>query len=97
MFGYSGKVDHLLMPQPGPSGPKVEHSFSSHQDIFQALHNIICVSIQCINNDVCGLKWAWFDHTKKNPPFPSPRSAPEFEGPLCVRKEPIRRIAWLWP
>ena len=55
MFGYSGKVDHLLMPQPGPSGPEVEHSFSSHQDPFQALHNIICVSIQCINNDGCGL------------------------------------------
>ena len=56
MFGYSGKVDHLLMPQPGPSGPEVEHSFSSHQDPFQALRNIICVSIQCINNDGCGLK-----------------------------------------
>ena len=78
MFGYSGKVDHLLMPQPGPSGPKVKHSFSSHQDIFQAQHNIICVSIQCINNDGCGLKWAWFDHTKKNPPFPSLRSAPGY-------------------
>ena len=25
-------VDHLLMPQPGPSGPEVEHSFSSHKD-----------------------------------------------------------------
>ena len=37
MFGYSGKVDHLLMLQPGPSGPEVEHSFSSHQDPFQAL------------------------------------------------------------
>ena len=49
--GYSGKVDHLLMPQPGPSGPEVEHSFSS-----DPLHNIICVSIQCINNDGCGLK-----------------------------------------
>ena len=46
MFGYSGKVDHLLMPQPGPSGPEVEHSFSSHQDPFQALHNII---ILCFN------------------------------------------------
>ena len=40
MFGYSGKVDHLLMPQHGPSGPEVEHSFSSHQDPFQAQHNI---------------------------------------------------------
>ena len=30
-------VDHLLMPQPGPSGPEVEHSFSSHKDPFQAL------------------------------------------------------------
>ena len=27
-------VDHLLMPQPGPSGPEVEHS---HKDPFQAL------------------------------------------------------------
>ena len=48
MFGYSGKVDHLLMPQPDPSGPE-RHSSSSHQDPFQAQHNIVCVSIQCIN------------------------------------------------
>ena len=34
MVGYSGKVDHLLMP--GPGGPELEHSFFSHQDPFQA-------------------------------------------------------------
>ena len=40
MFGSSGKVDHFLMPQPGPaSGPEVEHSFCSHQ------LRSICVSI----------------------------------------------------
>ena len=26
MVGYSGKVDHFLMP--GPGGPELEHSFS---------------------------------------------------------------------
>ena len=39
MFGYSGRVDHLLMI----SGPEVEHSFSSHQDPFQALHITLSV------------------------------------------------------
>ena len=47
MVGYSGKVDHLLMP--GPGGPELEHSFSSQhctgEDPFQAQHNmyIICI------------------------------------------------------
>ena len=36
---YGSKVDHLLMP--GPDGPELENSFSSHQDRFPAQHNII--------------------------------------------------------
>ena len=65
---YGSKVDHLLMP----GCPEVENSY---QDPFPSL-SVFQYSVLIING--CGLEMGMvlLHQKKKNPPFPSPRSAP---------------------
>ena len=74
MTWYGSKVDHLLMP----GCPEVENSY---QDPFPSL-SVFQYSVLIIK------LWVWhrnghgFTAKKKNPPFPSPRSAPASESIL---------------
>ena len=68
MTWYDSKVDHLLMP----GCPEVENSY---QDPFPSL-SVFQYSVLIING--CGLEMGVvYCKKKRNPPFPSPRSAPE--------------------
>ena len=67
---YGSKVDHLLMP----GCPEVENSY---QDPFPSL-SVFQYSVLIING--CGLEMGVVLLEKKNPPFPSPRSAPDMCG-----------------
>ena len=65
MAWYGSKVDHLLMP----GCPEVENSY---QDPFPSL-SVFQYSVLIING--CDLEMGVVLLQKKNPPFPSPRSA----------------------
>ena len=72
MIWYGSKVDHLLICLAVQKLKTV-----TMQDPFPSL-SVFQYSVLIINR--CGLKWAWFYRQKKNPPFPSPRSAPAGGG-----------------
>ena len=78
---YGSKVDHLLMP----GCPEVENSY---QDPFPSL-SVFQYSVLIING--CGLEMGV---KKKNPPFPSPRSALDIYYSLYIYIG--NGLKWFW-